>query len=143
MHVDAFFEYLLDKPHVYYNQIPTPNEVSEFGRDGVPPEEDLALRALLPETRPKRGRRKAEDKENEIEDERSPAQRPRLGSPTLSEDYNLARSAHPDHMRRFDDAHLQWPSEPGSSTAQNMRWRLDDMNTPLSASSICTYSKGQ
>lgn len=36
-------------------------------RDSIPPEEDLALRALLPEWRPKRGRRKAEDIEAEAE----------------------------------------------------------------------------
>ncbi|RAL66312.1 hypothetical protein DID88_005982 [Monilinia fructigena] len=59
MHVDAFFEYLLNKPHVYWTQIPSPNEpASELGRDGVAADEDLALRALLPETRPKRGRKK-------------------------------------------------------------------------------------
>jgi len=34
--------------------------LNERVRDGVPPEEDLALRALLPEWRPKRGRRKLE-----------------------------------------------------------------------------------
>ena len=37
----------------------------EDARDGVPPEEDLALRALLPEWRPKRGRRKADDNSND------------------------------------------------------------------------------
>lgn len=135
MHVDAFFEYLLGKPHVYWSQIPTVDDSSsEFGRDGVPPEEDLALRALLPETRPKRGRRKAEDKENEYEDSRSPAQRPRLNSPTLSEEFALARSAHPDHVRRFDDGLGTWPPD-SAPPSQNMRWRLDDpaASTPLSA----------
>ena len=37
-------------------------------RDGVPTEEDLAIRALLPEWRPKRGRRKADDADIEASD---------------------------------------------------------------------------
>lgn len=132
MHVDAFFEYLLGKSHVYWTQIPSlADGAPEFGRDGVPSEEDLALRALLPETRPKRGRRKAEDRENDFEDSRSPAQRPRLHSPTLSDDYALARSAHPE-MRRYDDV-SPWSSEPRPSSVQNMRWRPDEPDTPLSA----------
>lgn len=36
-------------------------------RDGVPPEEDLVVRAFLPEWRPKRGRRKADEFETESE----------------------------------------------------------------------------
>jgi len=103
----------MNKPHVYYTQVPAINEPkSEFGRDGVSAEEDLALRALLPETRPKRGRKKAEDRENEEDLGRSPAQRRRLDSPTLSEDFMLARSsligdtpasAHPTFHQGFDD----------------------------------------
>ncbi|KAK6341030.1 hypothetical protein TWF696_009340 [Orbilia brochopaga] len=61
MHVDAFFEYCLNRQHVYYTDIPSslPGIDDEL-RDGVPLEEDLALRALIPEYRPKRGRRKLE-----------------------------------------------------------------------------------
>jgi ARS binding protein 2 len=44
-------------------------------RDGVPLEEDLALRALVPEWKPKRGRKRAEDKEN---DELKAVKRPHL-----------------------------------------------------------------
>lgn len=44
-------------------------------RDGVPLEEDLALRALVPQWKPKRGRKRAEDKE--IEDEKL-VKRPQL-----------------------------------------------------------------
>jgi hypothetical protein len=93
MHVDAFFEFLLHKTHIYWTQVPSIHDPpSEFGRDGVAPEEDLALRALLPETRPKRGRRKADEKD-ESDLGKSPAQRARLHSPTLSEDFAMARSA--------------------------------------------------
>ncbi|KAF3162063.1 hypothetical protein TWF788_002172 [Orbilia oligospora] len=61
MHVDAFFEYCLGRPHGYYTDIPLSlPTLDDEVRDGVPLEEDLALRALLPEYRPKRGRRKVE-----------------------------------------------------------------------------------
>ncbi|KAG8526224.1 uncharacterized protein KY384_000217 [Bacidia gigantensis] len=61
-HVDAFCNYLSSKPSTYYTERPqTDAELAETVREGVPPEEDLAVRALLPEWRPKRGRRKADD----------------------------------------------------------------------------------
>lgn len=63
MHVDAFFEYCLGHPHPYYTQLPPNNAVVSDSRDGVPLEEDLALRALVPEWKPKRGRKRAEEKE--------------------------------------------------------------------------------
>lgn len=146
MHVDAFFEYLMNKPHVYWTKVPSVNEpASEFGRDGVVAEEDLALRALLPETRPKRGRRKAEDKD---EDDlgKSPSQRPRLGSPTLSEDFMIARAslmpdnitpatAHPAFHQTFDDRIVPWSATDSRSSHPNaFRWSsLDDAQTPMSA----------
>lgn len=68
MHVDAFFDYLRESPKEYYTQIPhLHNPYPEEGRDGVPAEEDLAIRALDPSMRPKRGRRKAEEMEDETE----------------------------------------------------------------------------
>lgn len=101
MHVDAFFAYLIEKPHHYYTKIPTfQDPSSESGRDGVPPEEDLALRALLPESRPKRGRRKAEDKEAESDWALSPVKRPRLDTSLTPADFEslfpgpLVPSAH-------------------------------------------------
>ncbi|KAL4884406.1 putative ARS binding protein Abp2 [Aspergillus karnatakaensis] len=63
MHVDAFFEYCLGHPHPYYTQLPANNAVVSESRDGVPLEEDLALRALVPQWKPKRGRKRAEEKE--------------------------------------------------------------------------------
>ena len=146
MHVDAFFEYLLSKPHVYWTQIPPLDEpVSDSGRDGVPAEEDLALRALLPETKPKRGRRKAEDRENDEDTGRSPAQRPRLDSPTLSEEFMSARSlipdsatpssAHPGFNQAFQDRMVPWSAtEMRGALPPNFRWNgPDSAITPLSA----------
>ncbi|KAI9890162.1 MAG: hypothetical protein M1814_004443 [Vezdaea aestivalis] len=64
MHIDAFFEFCQGKKHNYYTHIPPPEiDDNEILRDQVPPNEDLALRALKPDSRPKRGRRKTEDKD--------------------------------------------------------------------------------
>ncbi|KAK3686714.1 hypothetical protein LTR37_019551 [Vermiconidia calcicola] len=66
MHVDAFFEYLLGKQHAYSQDIPPPNDPHPAnGRDGVIAEEDLAIRALDPSLRPKRGRRRNSDTEHD------------------------------------------------------------------------------
>ncbi|KAL8853310.1 MAG: hypothetical protein Q9221_001786 [Calogaya cf. arnoldii] len=71
-HVDAFFHYCLRMPNAYYTERPPPDQQpGEAVRDGVPPEEDLALRALLPEFRPKRGRRRADD----IDEESNPSKK--------------------------------------------------------------------
>ncbi|KAM0608567.1 hypothetical protein ACHAP1_002836 [Verticillium nonalfalfae] len=85
MHVDAFFEYLMSIPHPYWTDIPTdPTPIYQEGRDGVAPVDDMALRALVPQARPKRGKKRAEEESlNE-----SPSQRPRIESPA-SEDISL------------------------------------------------------
>lgn len=75
MHVDAFFEYLLDHPHPYWTDIPSdPNPVSESGRDGVAAEDDMALRSLLPHIKPRRGRKRPDEESPS----RSPSQKPRM-----------------------------------------------------------------
>lgn len=90
MHVDAFFEYILNKSHSYYEHLPpiepdTSNPAAaEQVRDGVPLEEDLALRALRPETRPKRGRRKDRDDGSEKETPAVKRQQLGTGTPTVS-----------------------------------------------------------
>lgn len=144
LHIDAFFEYLNGNAHVYFTHIPAANDSASIQeRDGVPPEEDLALRALLPETRPKRGRRKAEDKE-EQEFGKSPSQRPRIQSPGLSEEFMLARSAltdgdtlatgHPDYHHLFSDRMNPWSStEARSAVAPAFRWPPESSLTPMSA----------
>jgi hypothetical protein len=105
MHVNAFFDYLLDNPHPYWTQIPTDNNpVCEEGRDGVAAEDDMALRALLPHIRPRRGRKRPE--EDSLS--KSPSQRPRLDSPAFNSDAHLPRpealnswTAHPDSRHTF------------------------------------------
>ncbi|KAH6900126.1 ARS binding protein 2-domain-containing protein [Thelonectria olida] len=75
MHVKAFFEYLMGIPNDYWTNIPTdPNPVAQPIRDGIAVEDDMALRALLPHIRPKRGRKRPTDEEVNG----SPAQRTHL-----------------------------------------------------------------
>lgn len=77
--------------------------LTEGPRDGVAPEEDLALRALLPEWRPKRGRRKAEDNETEN---------------TPSRKAQFRRSASTDIFPNFDEQYATNPSSAVPWSAQ-------------------------
>ncbi|KAK4239200.1 ARS binding protein 2-domain-containing protein [Achaetomium macrosporum] len=73
MHVDAFFEYLIGRPSPYWTEIPPEHlPIAELERDGVAAEDDMALRALLPQIKPRRGKRKPEEDETG----KSPSQRP-------------------------------------------------------------------
>lgn len=77
-HIDAFFDYLLGKEHAYFNIVPPPSDpFPANGRDGVMAEEDLAIRALDPSFRPKRGRRR-NDEATADEGEVSARKRPML-----------------------------------------------------------------
>ncbi|KAK3314783.1 ARS binding protein 2-domain-containing protein [Apodospora peruviana] len=89
MHVDAFFEYLMDRPHPYWTEIPSDQTpITETGRDGVAAEDDMALRALLPQIKPRRGRRKPDEDDTG----KSPSQRP---SPQ-ADDYSAVRTEGPE-----------------------------------------------
>lgn len=146
MHVDAFFEYLMKKPHPYWTHIPSlDGPPLQGGRDGVPAEEDLALRALLPETRPKRGRRKNEDREDS-ELQKSPAQRPRISSPALSEDLTASRvprlndertavSLAPATSHSFEERTVPWSAMEPQGQLGAFRWppSSNDSLTPMSA----------
>ena len=112
MHVDAFFENCLGKPHPYSDEIPSiGNNPAEEIRDGVPLEEDLALRALMPEWRPKRGRRKNEDKESDNSFEQPPAKYSRL---------DLHDSAIEDEGLVVHSAELSNNAEPWTAYADHM-----------------------
>ncbi|KAF1938852.1 hypothetical protein EJ02DRAFT_457527 [Clathrospora elynae] len=148
MHIDAFFEYLLGKQHPYYMQIPPPHSpFPNEGRDGVALEEDLAIRALDPKFKPKRGRRKAEDGEDEMDfDDGTPARkRPQLDTSipfgnALQPQSAYPTSAHPDHMGGFLTPQDPWTAAstvtPSSAmTAASAPSRLGQRNlTPYSAS---------
>lgn len=62
LHVKAFFEYLMAMPNDYWTKVPNDaNPIGQAIRDGVAVEDDMALRALLPHIRPKRGRKRPGD----------------------------------------------------------------------------------
>ncbi|KAL5386594.1 hypothetical protein DPSP01_003962 [Paraphaeosphaeria sporulosa] len=148
MHIDAFFEYMLGKQHPYYLQIPSPhNPFPENGRDGVPLEEDLAIRALDPKFRPKRGRRKADEGEDDVDMiDHSPApKRPQLDTSIpfgniLQPQSAYPGSAHPDHMEGFLGAHDPWtgsaitPSSALTAASAPGRMNPNKNLTPYSAS---------
>ena len=148
MHIDAFFEYLLGKQHPYYLQIPVPhNPFPEHGRDGVPLEEDLAIRALDSKFRPKRGRRKNDEGEDDMDMvDQSPApKRPQLDTSipfgnVLQPQSAYPSSGHPDNMEGFLSAHDPWTASaitPSSAlTAASAPGRLNPNKnlTPYSAS---------
>ncbi|KAF2660821.1 hypothetical protein K491DRAFT_588433 [Lophiostoma macrostomum CBS 122681] len=148
MHIDAFFEYLLGKQPVYYVQIPPPhNPFPDGGRDGVPLEEDLAVRALDPKLRPKRGRRKADDVEDDMDipGNTPPRKRPQLDTSipfgnVLQPQSAYPNSAHPDHMEGFLGAHDPWaasaitPSTAVTTASAPGRMHQNRNLTPYSAS---------
>ncbi|KAL8712803.1 MAG: hypothetical protein Q9220_003011 [cf. Caloplaca sp. 1 TL-2023] len=130
------------------------HQIGESVRDGVPPEEDLALRALVPELRPKRGRRKADD----ADDESNPAKRvqhQRSTSADFFQAFDEQYSAHPSSAAPWSAQPQQsdaWaaaqiaiaPRTPSTgktpSTAQlstqdavqQLRWKINDQeNTPM------------
>jgi hypothetical protein len=141
MHVDAFFEYCLGHSHNYYTRLPSSTGPASESRDGVPLEEDLALRALVPEWKPKRGRKRAEDKE--IEEAQS-AKRPHLDTSVILSNTLAAHaanfpasaipfSAFPDDMDPTDP----WVAATSSfasdghvdSLGPELRWRPLDRDT--------------
>jgi len=102
MHIDAFFEYLLGKQHAYFTDVPSSNDpYPATGRDGVMAEEDLAIRALDPSFRPKRGRRRNSETDQDADGEvvRTASKQRRLddvaglGMPMSA----FPASAHPDN----------------------------------------------
>ncbi|KAH7321065.1 ARS binding protein 2-domain-containing protein [Stachybotrys elegans] len=148
MRVKAFFEYLMNIPNDYWTRIPNdPNPIALPIRDGVAVEDDMALRALLPHIRPKRGRKRPE-----ADDTASPAQRQRLSPTSAIDDPRQASagpwSAHPDSaappgsLFRPNPALLgpgdvaqepltRWPQSAVTPTTRNSFW--DDALEPRSA----------
>lgn len=125
MHVDAFFEYCLGKPHGYYIELPSQHEpFSEEGRDGVLMEEDLALRALLPEWRPKRGRRKAEERDHEGQTPVVTAKRPQLDT-----SINEFDDFDGQHSAIFPQSATPWSTHP-NTTGVHDSWPPYSAMTP-------------
>ncbi|KAK5108801.1 hypothetical protein LTR62_007775 [Meristemomyces frigidus] len=145
MHIDAFCEYLLGKQHSYFTEVPPVNDpYPTAGRDGVQAEEDLAIRALDPAFRPKRGRRR--NSQTEADEEDQGATTPK--QPRLQAGLNQAvpTSAYPAsaHPNGVNDpwamasaitplTYAPWSNGPtGAQTAvatmapTHLRWQLHD-----------------
>ncbi|PGH06054.1 hypothetical protein GX51_02645 [Blastomyces parvus] len=110
MHVDAFFEYCLGHQHLYYTQLNSSAEPNAESRDGVPREEDLALRALFPEWKPKKGRKRAEA--TELDDSKS-SKRPHLNIPSVGLD-NSGLNYNPETFPHsgFQQSAIPWSAFP-------------------------------
>lgn len=137
MHIDAFFEYCMGNPHDYYTQIPQPGPFVGDARDGVALEEDLVLRALVPQWKPKRGRKRAEERET---DEDKLAKRPQLDtsmgglhqSGFQEHSVTFPQSAIPFSAYPDADGHDPWitassafpPATASEQQGQDVRWRL-------------------
>ncbi|KAJ6116015.1 hypothetical protein N7523_006432 [Penicillium sp. IBT 18751x] len=142
MHVDAFFEYCLGHSHAYYTQLPPSGPFVSESRDGVPLEEDLALRALVPQWKPKRGRKRAE--ERELEEEKV-TKRPQLDTSVAAlhqgnfqeHSVTFPQSAIPFSAYPDNDGHDPWmtassafpPAGVSDQHGQEPRWRLPERDT--------------
>lgn len=145
MHIDAFYEYLLDNPHPYWTEIPaTPDPVREGGRDGVAAEDDMALRSLLPHIRPRRGRKRPEEGSMS----RSPSQRPKMDDASSSGGGTMEQidfwAPHPDAC---GNDYLFAPQDQFSRVTLDMThtsaspWTPGDfVHTPISAHSYAAHT---
>lgn len=122
MHVKAFFEYLMEITNDYWTNIPNdPNPIGQPVRDGVAIEDDMALRALLPHIRPKRGRKRPEADDTT---ESPVAQRQRLSPPSAIDGPRASWPALPDARAQ---GMVMDPSRPGAPA-----WGPgDSVQTPL------------
>ncbi|KAK4175711.1 putative ARS-binding protein 2 [Triangularia setosa] len=135
MHVDAFFEYLMERESPYWTEIPDENvPIAELEREGVLAEDDMALRALLPHIKPKRGRRKP----GEDELGKSPSQRP---SPQADEGENSGVwTAEPMTGARRESVFVfPPPPDPTRLNPSGATFTHDLVQTPLTATPLIAY----
>ncbi|CAG8151675.1 unnamed protein product [Penicillium olsonii] len=138
MHIDAFFEYCFGLPHQYYTQLPPSGPFVGEPRDGVALEEDLALRALVPQWKPKRGRKRVEDRDEDDKTTKRPQLDTSVGalhqgsfqshSVTFPQSA-IPFSAFPDDMEAHDPwmtATSSFPNSNGQDHGQDLRWRLPE-----------------
>jgi hypothetical protein len=154
MHVDAFFEYLLGKEHAYFLDIPHPsNPYPPNGRDGVLVEEDTAIRALDPSFKPKRGRRRNSETEQDVETIEQPKPARLLGafasdgqSQSAYPRSAIPMSGHPDGQQHdpwaatsamsqqqyapWSTSHAAHSAITPSSVPQHLRWQTNTSLTP-------------
>ena len=86
--------------------------VADVARDSIPPEDDLAIRALLPEWRPKRGRKKAEEGDGDGDTEAHVAKKTNTGS--ASNDFG---SMFEDQYSAAPSSAIAWSAQGNSADA--------------------------
>ncbi|KAF3479821.1 uncharacterized protein GIQ15_06797 [Arthroderma uncinatum] len=111
MHIDAFFEFCLGHQHPYYTKVHSLTEQEEECRDGVPREEDLALRALVPEWKPKRGRKRVD----EVGVEPKQQKRSRLYTPN-----SAVEGSYPTD--EIPQSSMPWSAYPDSAEHHSVGW---------------------
>ncbi len=132
MHVDAFFDYLMGRQSAYWTEIPSEQiPIAELERDGVAAEDDMALRALLPQIKPRRGRRKPDEEDTG----KSPSQRP---SPQADEFGNGGRPEPMEPWTAQPDGRASvflFPPVPDPSklNPSGPTWANDIVQTPMTA----------
>ncbi|CAI6098495.1 unnamed protein product [Clonostachys chloroleuca] len=149
LHIKAFFDYLRGVENEYWTAIPgDPDPTSQQVRDGVALEDDMALRALLPQIRPRRGRKRPDESDGPG----SAAQKMRLspsflgenlGDPQLLGYVDGARSAHPV-LGKNDGSQTpfsQWPTSAVTPTVRGSFW--DDALEPQSATTPSQLKPGR
>ncbi|PHH66676.1 hypothetical protein CDD81_6513 [Ophiocordyceps australis] len=143
MHVRAFFEYLMDMPNDYWTKVPSdPNPIACPVRDGVAVEDDMALRALIPHIRPKRGRKRPEPDDGAF----SPSKRHGLLPSLVSNpDYRQGLqpwSAHPSSRPtawtpgdNLATSTARWPHSAVTPSSRGSFWD-DALESPCSAAPL-------
>ncbi|KAL2265161.1 hypothetical protein VTJ83DRAFT_6261 [Remersonia thermophila] len=133
MHVDAFFEYLLGHQSPYWTDIPPGHiPVADLERDGVAAEDDMALRALLPQIKPRRGRRKPDgDDDTGKSPSRRPSPQTEDGGPGGQAATGEPWTAQPDGRGSV----FLFPPVPDPSRLNPSApsWASDAVQTPMSA----------
>ncbi|KAK9386374.1 ARS binding protein 2-domain-containing protein [Lipomyces mesembrius] len=121
MHIDTFFEFCMGHSHAYFTQIPDPSKPTAAVRDGVPTEEDVALRALLPELRQRRPRPSASTSDQEPQ-------------PSLGQETGPSRSA------LAADTEARQEQDPESSNIQRSTLYLSESSSSAGASATSSSS---
>jgi hypothetical protein len=124
---------MIGKSPNYMRDIPPPNDPYPETRDNVCRDDDLALRALKPEFRPKRGRRRADEQDDQEPLSAIEPKRPHLDTPFSAHPQSaypnsaVPMSAHPDDM---DFGRDPWAMTPGGARA-GFRFHGGGETTPM------------
>src|ERR1700744_5661964 len=123
---------MMGKSHTYARDLPSNHDPYPEMRDNVCRDDDLALRALKPEFRPKRGRRRADEQDEPEPLSAIEPKRPHLDTPFSAHPQSaypnsaVPMSAHPDDM---DFGRDPWAMTPAGRTS--FRFQGGGETTPM------------